>query len=111
LCVVVKRSQAKNSILSCLGESLAFLLTPRLVKSTFFIKETGSIVATLHAGAPYYLLIEKARAIHMPYACAYIGCARVDNYECDVRTCRAKRAAAQALSHRLCQIIMLVLFT
>lgn len=52
------------------GESSAFLLNPWLVKSTCFIEEAGSTVATLRTGAPYYLLIEKARAIRMPHVCA-----------------------------------------
>jgi len=52
-------------MLPCFGECLAFLFNLRLPKSISFIKETESKITTLHAGALYYLLIGKARAIHM----------------------------------------------
>lgn len=92
------------------GESSAFLLNPRLVKSTSFIKKAGSTVATLRAGAPYYLLIEKARAIHMPYAFACTLAARewiIMNTICALKepsAPRPLRRAAQAPSRRLCEI-------
>lgn len=78
------------------GESSAFLLNPRLVKSTSFIKEAGSTVATLRTGAPYYLLIEKARARHMAHMRVRAhwprALARMDNYKCDLRALKEPSA-------------------